>query len=118
MDLHYTPSIHILQKHAISLCKQHNRSGELLVDLIEQCYQWMHRLHMRLADRWAELLQRRAEIMFKVMETADDSQLQAHIEAVMQSTKRKFREQPASHAKVEQEKEDCKATRSDERWMA
>ena len=50
------------------------------------------------------------------MERADYPQVQAHVEAVMQSTKRELKEIPASHTKAEEEKEDRKTTRLED-WM-
>jgi hypothetical protein len=42
LDLNYIPSMHILHKHAIPLCKMHNGFGELLEDLVEHSHQTMN----------------------------------------------------------------------------
>jgi hypothetical protein len=49
LGVRYTPSMHILHKHVVQLCRMHGGFGEMTEDLIELTHQSMQRFHQRFA---------------------------------------------------------------------
>jgi hypothetical protein len=112
LNLRYTPSMHILHKHAVALCKKHQGFGELLEDLIEQMHQVMGRLHRRFAGLGS--CRKRALAMSKAIETEQNPGVQEVIRKVDADRKRNYKEPEKMHANQEAAKQERKKRREEE----
>jgi hypothetical protein len=112
LNLRYTPSMHILHKHAVALCKKHKGFGELLEDLIEQMHQVMGRLHRRFAGMGS--CRERAKAMSKAIEITQNPGVQESIKRVEADRKRNYKEPQKMQANQEAAKQDRKKRREEE----
>jgi hypothetical protein len=111
LQLSYTPSMHILHKHAVALCRKHGGFGELLEDLIEQMHQEMGRLHRRFAGMGS--CRKRAETMSKAIEMEQNPGVQEVLQRVDFQRKRNLKEPQKAQDNQEAAKQERKKRREE-----
>ena len=97
LGLSYTPSLHLIHKHAAPLFQKLEGFGELLEDLVEQSHQTMHRLRQQLAGLGS--CSKRALALSRCEKMAAHPKVKKAMEIVLEETKRKYKTEPEAKRK-------------------